>query len=29
MTRIYKYKNDIGLGPKYTIGKKLKKLKNL
>ena len=24
---IYKYKSDIGLGPKYTIGKKLKKLK--
>ena len=22
----YKYKSDIGLGPKYTFGKKLKKL---
>ena len=25
--RIYKYRSDIGLEPKYTIGKKLKKLK--
>ena len=24
----YKYKSDIGLGPKYTFGKKLKKFKN-